>query len=775
VSIRVPNPIRHANRVVKSTIAATLLLVLTAASTSAQNTATLRGFVTDASDGQPLIGVNVILVASDSSLYGMATDGDGFYTIAQVPAGTYGARASFVGYNTFQTSVRLTSGELGRLDVQLQPSAELFDEVVVEAESNTAGAASLTAGLQSVRPVDIERIPVPGVSPDLASYITKLPGVVSSGDRGGQLFIRGGTPTQNAVFLDGMLLYQPFHILGFYSSFPADIVSSADVYAGGFGSEFGGRISSVIDVSTRHGNKRGFNGSASFSPFMATTRLEGPIVPGSVSFVGSVRESFVEDLAPDLVGQSMPYKFGDAFGKLHARLSESVQASVSAISTHDSGLIVPVEDVAPEDLGRSDQVSWTNQAVGARYLVLPAALPILAEVLISYSKLENEFGPENDPERSSKVSRSGAAANFSYFMRTVDMKFGFSVYSITLDNNLGGQFQDVDDSKEFVTEAAGFLEAEIKNVPGVRLTLGARVQSFPSVGHSSIEPRLKAVWQAGPHQLSAAGGLFTQEIVGLNDRRDAGDVFTAWTVSERGVAAPEARHAIVGYRYTPSRYVEMSVEGFYKDLGDLVIPEWTAFPRFTTNLQPADGTAKGLDLRFEYDRRPFYGYITYGLSDVDYKARQESLPLWFGSNTVAFNPPHDRTHQLNVLGTLHLAGFKFSALWQFGSGLPYSRAAGFDDYILVEDTYEQVDVRVEPGQERVIYGPPYDDRLPDYQRLDISLERDIRFGKHVKTTFQAGVINALDRKNLFYLDLFTLARVDQLPRFPSFGMKMEFQ
>jgi len=761
-------------RVMRAFVAA-IAVLLSVSGSNAQTVATLRGFVTDASDGQPLIGVNVVLTANDGTLFGMATDADGFYTIAQVPPATYAVRASFVGYAPFESEIELASGELARLDVRLSPSAEVFDEVVVEAESNTVGAASLTAGLQSVRPVDIERIPVPGVSPDLAGYITKMPGVVSSGDRGGQLFIRGGTPTQNAVFLDGMLLYQPFHILGFYSAFPSEIVSSADVYAGGFGSEFGGRISSVIDVATRTGNKRGFAGSASFSPFMATGRVEGPIVPGSVSFLVSVRESLVDDLGDDLVGESMPYTFGDAFGKLHANLSEGIQASISAISTHDRGFIVPTDDIPPEHLGRSDQVSWVNQAVGARYLVLPSSLPILAEILLSYSRLENEFGPKEAPQRSSKVSRSGAAVNFSYFMRTIDMKFGLSVHSITLDNNLGGQFQSVDDSKEFVTEGAAYLETEIKGIPGVRVTVGSRAQTFPSVGHSSIEPRFKAIWQTGPHQLSAAGGLFTQEIVGLNDRRDAGDVFTAWTVSERGLPAPEARHAILGYRLTPSRYLEMSIEGFYKDLGDLVIPEWTAFPRFTTNLQPADGTAKGLDLRFEYDRRPFYGHVTYGLSDVDYKAGQESLKVWYGSSTVAFNPPHDRTHQLNVLGSLHVAGFKFSAQWQFGSGLPYSRAAGFDDYILVSDTFEEVDARVEPGQERVIYGQPYGDRLPDYQRLDLSVEKVFPIGRRVSSTFQAGVINALDRDNLFYLDLFTLARVDQLPRFPSFGIKMEFK
>ena len=104
-----------------------------------------------------------------------------------------------------------------------------------------------------------------------------MPGVVLMGDRGGQLFIRGGEPSQNLTLLDGMYVYQPFHILGFYSAFPSEIISQADVYAGGFGSKFTGRISSVIDVQSRNGDKRGFDASASLSPFTSSLRVEGPL------------------------------------------------------------------------------------------------------------------------------------------------------------------------------------------------------------------------------------------------------------------------------------------------------------------------------------------------------------------------------------------------------------------------------------------------------------------------------------------------------------------
>jgi len=434
--------------------AALLVLVLAAASSQvdAQVSATLRGFVIDASDGQPLVGVNVVLEANDGTLYGIATDPDGFYTIAQVPPDSYVFRVSFIGYDTYEGIFTLSADELTRQDIELQPSESELGEVVVEGERKEAGTASLTAGLQSVTPEEIESIPVPGLSPDLAAYLTQLPGVVTSGDRGGALFIRGGSPTENGVYLDGMLLYQPFHILGFYSAFPSDLVNRADVYAGGFGAEFGGRISSIIDISARNGVKRGFSGSASISPFMATGRLEGAIVPGRLSFLGSIRESLVEEIGADIIGQPLPYKFGDAFGKLHANLSKNVQASITGISTHDRGFIVPPEQIDPDLLGRSDQTSWKNQAVGGRILVLPATLPVLAEILISYSSFENNFGPSEAPTRSSDVSRGGANVNFTYFLRNFDFRFGLSVYSLTLLNKLGGQFQMVDDSKGFVTE-----------------------------------------------------------------------------------------------------------------------------------------------------------------------------------------------------------------------------------------------------------------------------------------------------------------------------------
>ena len=248
----------------------------------AQQYAAVRGFVTALDDGQPLQGVHVILTRDDTVLGGV-TDPDGIYLIGRVPEGRYILQASFIGFETFTDTLDLAAGDSRHLDIALAGQQAEIDEVVVEAERET-GAARVTAGQQRVLPQDIELIPSPSVSGDLVNYLAAQPGVVSMGDRGGQVFIRGGEPSQNLTLLDGMYIYQPFHLLGFYSAFPSDIINNADIYAGGFGAEFSGRLSSVIDVQTRNGNKRNYETGIALTPFVNSLRLEGPLV-GNISFL----------------------------------------------------------------------------------------------------------------------------------------------------------------------------------------------------------------------------------------------------------------------------------------------------------------------------------------------------------------------------------------------------------------------------------------------------------------------------------------------------------
>ncbi len=752
-----------------------LLLLLGISLPAFAQNATLRGFVRDASDGQTLQGVNVILRAADGSVNGAATDRDGYYAISRIAPGTYTLLVSYIGYVTVEEPITLAAGVNETRNIELRFGRLEAGEVTVEAEAE--GAKSMgVAGLQTVRPSDLERIPTPGLSADLVSYIQSMPGVVSTGDRGGQLFVRGGTPTQNLVLIDGIPIYQPFHVIGFYSAFPADILSTTDIYAGGFGARYGGRISSVIDISTRSGNNRSFAAGASVGPFLAAARIEGPLVPGRASFLFSDRESVIEPVAPGLLGRELPYRFYDRFGKLSASLSTRTSLSATAMQTYDRGNL---SDLAVDDPNRpvgasDDQVVWRNEAYGVRMLHLPESVPIIGEVMLTFTRLENEFGTRGAPERTSGVQSINANFSVTYALGEQELEAGAQVRNVQLDYGLGGIFENIRDDKEYLTEASFFLDAAIPLSPAFIVRPGVRGSSFR--GKLTAEPRVRVLVRPGGtqsiQQITAAWGIYRQDLEGIVDRRDAGDVFTAWVASDVGRSVPQAIHAILGYQLRPSAGFEFEVEGYYKALSNLLVPEFSSVPTFTTRLQPADGQVLGVDVRVEATTGPFYGYLSYGFSKVEYDAKQAALAVWYGQEELTYNPPHDRRHQLNAVSQLSMVGFDLNVKWQMGSGLPFSRSAGFDGFVLLDSL---IDVTTKPATPRVLYGRPYDGRLPFYHRLDVSLSRAFSLGRHAEVTFQGGVINAYDRRNLFFLDLFTLRRIDQLPVIPSFGLKLEFR
>ncbi|MDA0379084.1 MAG: TonB-dependent receptor, partial [Bacteroidetes bacterium] len=184
--------------------------------------AILRGFVTDAASEQPLQGATIALKQEGRLVQGTATDGDGYFVLNRVLPGGYDLEISFIGYASHGESLTLRAGEIRDIRIDLAIRAADLEEVVVVAEAE-GGITTVAAGLETVVPAAIKRVPVPGVSGDLASYLQTTPGVTVQGDRGGQFFVRGGAVDQNLALLDGIPVYQPFHILSFYSAFPEEL------------------------------------------------------------------------------------------------------------------------------------------------------------------------------------------------------------------------------------------------------------------------------------------------------------------------------------------------------------------------------------------------------------------------------------------------------------------------------------------------------------------------------------------------------------------------
>ena len=207
----------------------------------------IRGFVYEKENGEPVLYTNVYLY---KTTYGATTDENGFFTISKIPPGDYTLMVTFIGFDTLKMPVTIKKNDLVSKKLYLEKSTVLLKEISVSATKQDKQLQTQTSIIK-ISPKEIMQIPTIGGQPDLAQYLQVLPGVIFSGDQGGQLYIRGGPPIQNMVLLDGMIIYNPFHSIGLFSVFDVDILKNVNVYTGGFNAEYGGRISSVMDITTR--------------------------------------------------------------------------------------------------------------------------------------------------------------------------------------------------------------------------------------------------------------------------------------------------------------------------------------------------------------------------------------------------------------------------------------------------------------------------------------------------------------------------------------------
>ena len=720
----------------------------------------VRGFVTDASTGGALPGANVRVerLGGAGRVWGTFTDADGYYQIDGLAPGRYLARATFVGYRPVADT--LAVAETVRWSVALAPDPDALDEVVVQGEASQPDGS---AGIERIRPADLARVPTPDVAGDLATYLTSRPGVVTLGDRGGGLYVRGGTPSQNLVLVDGAPVYQPFHAVGFFSAFPEDLVGSVDFYAGGFGARYSGRVSSVVDVSVREGNYETLQAAASAGPFLVGGMAEGPIRRGQSSWLVSGRRSVIRTVAPVLVGQDVPIEFADVLVKTSTTGGDA-RCSATALGTWDRGAL---------DAEADDAFLWWNGVLSGRCVVAPSSLAGRLDISASVSTVRNEAGPRegNRRERTSQATETRIAADLVRPVGRARVRVGMtsSVYATSFD--LSEAFAQSRDDSDLLLGAAAYAEAQVPLGGGLAVTPGLAVVLRPYAFSVGLEPRFRAGWQptgAGGPELSAAAGLYRQSLVGLVDERDAGSPFIAWAGPPPDVSETTAVHGLLGAALPVGRGLRLGAEAYVKAMRDLPVPIWSALAEFTTTLTVADVRSAGVDVRAEWAAGPATAQVAYGFGRTTYTAGQDNFGVWFGEPLQSYAPPHDRRHQVQAGGSLRVGEVDLAVRWQYGSGLPYTRPFGFDTFVPPRGLPE---VGSEPGSRRVLFERPYNARLPEYHRLDLSAGTELSFGG-AALDLQTGVINGYNRDNVFYYDVFRGRRVDQLPLVPYVSARL---
>jgi hypothetical protein len=731
-------------------------------SAAAAQQAGVQGIVIDQATTQPLLGATVVLEQRGQTVRSVQTDHSGLFQIAGLDAGAYRFRIILFGYITHEETLDLRAGDRLIANRALAPDPLQLEGVRVVQQG--PGAVRRDLGGQTITAGDIGRIPTPAASGDLASYLQTMPGVVGAGDRGGQLFIRGGTPSENLVLMDGMLVYQPFHVTGFFSVFPEDLIDRAEFFPGGFGPKYTDRISSVLDVQMRDGSRKEQAVRASVSPFLADAVVEGPVLRkgGLTSYIVSVRRSLIEETSPWLLGEKQPLGFSSYYVKLSSLSRDGgSRCSLTGMRSDDRGGLDPEDDVS--------RVGWANTLIGGRCTAL--AGDVFVDARVAFSRVANEAITRGASEFTSSANLLSMNGDLSRTVGRVRLNMGGFTRVEAVDFDFL-EFQSYNQGDSGSEGGGVYGEAEIPLGGGIRVLPGATVSWFPGVFSPSIEPRLRASWRprgAADAELSGAVGLYGQRIAGVSDRRDASSIFTAW-MEPPDDERLEAVHAQASWQQTLASGFSYSIDGYYRRMRHLPVSTWSTVAAFTPDLSLADGRAHGADGRIEYRRGPFYGFGAYGYSWTEYRSAQEDFGVWFGEPVQTFHPPHDRRHQANALASLELGPYTFAARWEFGSGFPFTRPLGFAE--LLAFGADLPNVRGSYGQTRVLLDRPYSAQLPSIHRLDVSMERIVDVGSR-QLQLQAGVINAYDRKNIFYYDVFTTRRIDQLPLAPYVSVRIQ--
>jgi hypothetical protein len=724
----------------------------------------VRGIISDRDTGQGLYMANITLQTADEGIVaGTTSDGNGLYQFNRLQPETYVLTVRYVGYEISADTLEITGWEPVIVHhVRLVSSVGELEELVV----TDSQREDISPGQLIIRPDDFRRAPTPAGSADLVSYIQTQPGVVATGDRGGQLFVRGGTPSENLVLMDGILVYQPFHIVGFFSVFPEDVISRVSFHAGGFGPKYSGRSSSVMDVSLKNGHLFERNWSASLSPFVSDLFVESPLKKGSSSVMVSLRGSLIEEFSDQYLQEKQPLRFNSQLVKLSSISGAGLSCSALFLRTYDRGQL---------DFDEGDFFKWNNVVSGGHCAGVSEGSGVsYIEMNFGLSYFSNETGsPGSIQRRYSDVFKSNLDFNFTYPMGDWRMDFGFFANYSTVNYDISGLFISLQESEESLLSAGGFTSLNIPLGNSITVEPGFSFTSFPGQIPVSFEPRIQASWQPRgrtDEEVHAAAGIYRQPMLGITDNRDAGNAFTAWMFQPDSNRRIEARHFLLGWRQPIGRFFRFSAEGYYKQISDTPVSVWSSSAQFTTSLAYADGTVRGVDMRLDLNYHGFYMGAGYGYSVTEYVTEQDHFITWFGESRIRYNPPHDRRHQLNARTGIEIGNFSANISWMYGTGLPFTRPLGFDSYYTFEE--RPPDVTGDYGNPRIIMDRPFEGKFPDYHRLDISLEQKISLGI-VNLRVQGGAINAYDRVNLFYYDVFDQKGINQLPLMPYMSVRFE--
>ena len=751
--------------------------------------ATVKGFLRSKDTGEPVMFASVSL---EGTSFGVISDIEGFYSLSRIPAGSYTLVVSSMEFEGVSEKVELIDGKILSRNFLLAENVIQLGSAEVNADREEQ-TTRVNMSVETIRPSDLKKIPSFGGQPDLVQALQVLPGFISTGDQGGQLYIRGGSPIQNKVLLDGMIIYNAFHSIGLFSVFDSDVIANADVYTGGFGAKFGGRISSIMDIKTRDGNKLKTEGRVGASPFGAKLTIEGPLKKlnesgAGISYILSLKHSYLEQTSKVLYdyinndGEGLPFNFTDAYGKISFGSGNGSKLSLFGFNFNDM--------VSYQSLS---ELRWNNYGAGGNFTIVPSGSAILMSGHFAASDYEIRLREDELPDRFSSVNGFNFGLDFKYVLGEDAVEYGLEVVGMQTVfetfNAIGVQIgQD-----ENTTEFAGYVDYRMNRGDWI-INPSMRMQYFSSLARFRPEPRIGIKYKASERlRLKLAAGLYSQNVISSNSDRDVVNLFygflsgpqnlqrnlltSSGVVREINHSLQTAEHVISGFEFDLTERLNLNVEGYFKNFSQLTNANRNKL--FEDNAQNKEipealrkdfivetGIAYGADVVLKYEERSSYVWLVYGYGNVD---------RWDGIRW--YDPVFDRRHNVNLVVSQGIGrdqDWEVSARWNLGSGLPFTQTQGFYQPPSVVDGISTDYVVANNSELGIQFAPLNEGRLPAYHRLDLSVRREFKFSNGQTVDFSAGATNVYSRENVFYVNRITGDRVNQLPFLPSISLDWRF-
>jgi len=729
------------------------------------NERTISGFVTDSSNGETLIGA---VVRISGTKLGAVTNKNGYFVLRNIPSGKHTLTCAYVGYRTREIIVDVQTGDatmtfvLSPQDIQ---ATDITIEVNKEDEQKEIKISSV-----DLSSAQIEQMPSIGES-DLFRALQYLPGILTSSEISSGLYIRGGTPDQNLILLDGSTIYNPNHLFGFFSTFNTDAIKDVELIKGGFPAEYGGRLSSVINVTNRDGNQNNFKGQASLGLIDSRLTLESPLGNGSILVSGrrTYADLILALLPKDPTNPLPDYYFYDLTGKITQNFGQNDKVFISAYGGADNLLY----NTGALDFG----MNWGNGAGAARWTHIFSD-KIFSDLNVTASKYNSGFnGNEGGSNFSVFNSIQDITAKGSVEYYATDehtFKFGFetSRYTYMYQQNYLGSGDSAssspnDSSNVVVTDwAVSFYAQDAWQItPLLSMQFGLRSNWTRQSSAFTWDPRFSLRYILSDIvTLKASWGIYHQYLH-LAARPDF-EFFSVWLPTDSTVPAEEAIQYIFGVETHPLDGWDFNIDLYYKPLINVAEFKPYVYSGTTVNQIFSIGTGKAYGAEFFLQKKmgPFTGWIGYTLSWVTEQYSDIN-------NGISFPPPYDRRNDIDVILSWRInSRWRVGAAWTFTTGQPYTAATSEYSIALPGQTISSEYTL--PGAEDAL-------RLPPNHRLDASAAYQTTiFG--LASTFNLNIFNVYDYREIWFRYYDTSKNPTQvtdvllLPIIPTFSLEVKF-